>query len=534
MAKKTNTLRDQLKELENPAFAVTFNDPEDEDDLTKAKVTSTEELLQVQEGGTFGNLRKKAVLVTETENEPKYSGKKTTRVDLKKWHDGDQGESDAEVDSGEDDVVGGKEGMDDDDDDDDSDDDSEDSKDEDDIALDQDDSPDDDSMVEDDDIENEKLADNAMIFDPSKIPNDLKTLFGENNDDDRSGVSTFAQSKEQADRRKGEATKSQLAILDKMLESRIRLQKSLQLTNRLPQNDTMKEFKSHGQVKEVYETAKGSLLHVLRQLLSLQDMVLNTNIETGTLLTSGIKKKSDVLSDEEIKSDTEDEEEEKEEEEVEEKTSKNILNLPSKRKHTLTIREYEEEISKRHKALKVFQDSTINKWYEKTRLSSGKITSKSFSSFDKSTLQQINQVLSDKDRLIKRTQLKRSPYTILGKTDDTADEVVDPHLKDYDEDIFDDGDFYHEMLKELIERKSNVDSNNPVAASRQWLELQKMRSKIKRKIDTRASKGRKVRYDVHSKLVSFMAPQNVGIMSDQARNDLFASLFGRAPSQPIR
>lgn len=25
------------------------------------------------------------------------------------------------------------------------------------------------------------------------------------------------------------------------------------------------------------------------------------------------------------------------------------------------------------------------------------------------------------------------------------------------------------------------------------------------------------RYDVHSKLVSFMAPQNVGIMSDQAR-----------------
>lgn len=64
-------------------------------------------------------------------------------------------------------------------------------------------------------------------------------------------------------------------------------------------------------------------------------MVLNTNIETSTLLTSGIKKKSDVLSDEEIKSDTEDEEEEKEEEEVEEKTSKNILNLPSKRKHTL-------------------------------------------------------------------------------------------------------------------------------------------------------------------------------------------------------
>merc|ERR1712130_110867 len=41
---------------------------------------------------------------------------------------------------------------------------------------------------------------------------------------------------------------------------------------------------------------------------------------------------------------------------------------------------------------------------------------------------------------------------------------------------------------------------------RQWLKVQRLRSKMKKKVDTRASKGRKVRYDIHSKLVNFMAP----------------------------
>ena len=90
--------------------------------------------------------------------------------------------------------------------------------------------------------------------------------------------------------------------------------------------------------------------------------------------------------------------------------------------------------------------------------------------------------------------------------------------------------FNHEMLKELIERKSDINADDPVAAGRRWLELQKLRAKIKRKVDTRASKGRKVRYDVHTKLVSFMAPQDVGSMGNQARNNLFASLFDQKPT----
>ena len=43
------------------------------------------------------------------------------------------------------------------------------------------------------------------------------------------------------------------------------------------------------------------------------------------------------------------------------------------------------------------------------------MTSKSFSAFDQSALKQIEHVLSDQDRLIKRTQLKRSAYRVLGQ-----------------------------------------------------------------------------------------------------------------------
>ena len=81
------------------------------------------------------------------------------------------------------------------------------------------------------------------------------------------------------------------------------------------------------------------------------------------------------------------------------------------------------------------------------------------------------QVLKDRERLLKRTQLKRSVYRVLGTSDEAAagagngtsseaegaengnvtgkltEQVKeqDPHLHDYDPEIFDDDDFYHQV-----------------------------------------------------------------------------------------
>nr|XP_060500957.1 protein AATF [Panthera onca] len=88
--------------------------------------------------------------------------------------------------------------------------------------------------------------------------------------------------------------------------------------------------------------------------------------------------------------------------------------------------------------------------------------------------------------------------------------------------------FFHKLLRELIERKtSSLDPNDQVAMGRQWLAIQKLRSKIHKKVDRKASKGRKLRFHVLSKLLSFMAPIDQTTMNDDARTELYRSLFGQ-------
>lgn len=49
---------------------------------------------------------------------------------------------------------------------------------------------------------------------------------------------------------------------------------------------------------------------------------------------------------------------------------------------------------------------------------------------------------------------------------------------------------------------------------------------MKRKIDTRCTKGRKIKFDVHPKLVNFMAPVTNYQLTDTAINELYNSIFG--------
>lgn len=170
-----------------------------------------------------------------------------------------------------------------------------------------------------------------------------------------------------------------------------------------------------------------------------------------------------------------------------------------------------------------FRNQTIQKWNEKTQFAGGKYNRKSGAQ-QTSTLRQIQHILSNKERLLKRTQVRRSQYSRIGQaalqvSGETALEQEDPE-------IFDDDDFYHQLLRELIERKTSS-VNDPIQLSHHWLELQKLRTKLKRNVDTKASKGRKIRYDVHSKLVNFMAPHDTCGMSSAAVKELFGSLFGK-------
>lgn len=89
-----------------------------------------------------------------------------------------------------------------------------------------------------------------------------------------------------------------------------------------------------------------------------------------------------------------------------------------------------------------------------------------------------------------------------------------------DPETYDDAEFYQTLLKEFLEGK-NVDSGSTGGS---WYSSTKRR----RLVDRRASKGRKIRYHIHEKLVNFMTP--IELHAPQFAPNVFANLFGRGSS----
>ncbi|XP_030288931.1 protein AATF isoform X1 [Sparus aurata] len=538
----------ELEDLLNPLPK--FADPEDgdEDEATKARVIEGFDEEEEEDGVGTSALRKhNTVLLSETDR--RYVGKKVSRKQLL-----------MEI-----------EGSDEEDDDDDDDEEEEDEEEEDGSMEGEEEADDDEKDIEDDDekelegsdaeLDGEllsKMKGADLTFpqgvDFRKLTDGMDDLgVSEDDDDDDEGedsegsdedegsdddddddemeadeetVRTFSQDKVDEEVEKGKSVKNQLALYDQLLEGRIKIQKALMTANQLPQPQTFPEFKRRGGAELAGElkNAHKALKALQRSLLELHDQLLCQNPDTRTIALGAAPDE-----DEEINSD----------ENGEEDLSAKEVRAP---KRKLEMAEYPDFMAKRFAAFQPYRDATLQKWHDKTRLTMGK-GNKGFGAFDRNILTQVEQVLMDNERLVRRTQTRRSEFRVLGKKEAPAvvsesfadgEEAgqqlkANAHLKDLDEDIFDDDDFYHQLLRELIERKTSAsDPNDQVAMGRQWLAIQKLRSKIKKKVDTKASKGRKVRFQIHSKLVNFMAPVDHSSMSDEARSELYRGLFGQS------
>lgn len=339
-------------------------------------------------------------------------------------------------------------------------------------------------------------------------------------------------SKASGDIEKGTAIKNQLHIWDFLLECRMKFQKCLITSNQLPSSNNFKKFQQHGgpELENLLSQNQKSLNHLLDSLMDFQEILLERNDEYKQ---SAKHKLSTDDEEEEITSESD------VEKENDEKTMDDERKVKNKRKKR-KLSDFSSEIDERHKQLEKFRNKTIQKWNDKTRL--GHISNKDFHGFEQSTLKQIEHVLQDKQRLIKRTQVKRSNYHILGQNDEedsppnkilkTDNDIpVDvPNVKETERkictEIFDDDDFYIQLLNELVKRKGS-DITDPLQLGKQWVQLQKHRNKIKKDIDRRASKGRKIRYVVHPKLVNFMMPIPKMLCSEESRIELINSLFGK-------
>jgi len=90
-----------------------------------------------------------------------------------------------------------------------------------------------------------------------------------------------------------------------------------------------------------------------------------------------------------------------------------------------------------------------------------------------------------------------------------------------DPETYDDGEFYRTMLKEFLEANA---AGVAVGSGGMMLNA---RTKVRKNVDRRASKGRKIRYHVMDKLVAFMTPDDhIGSKYALASN-VFNNLFGQ-------
>jgi len=291
---------------------------------------------------------------------------------------------------------------------------------------------------------------------------------------------------------RGRAVQAQLKTWERLLEVRIQMQKLAAVANRLPQPSAWQDFteagdEAHG---KAVNKAQVAMVDLLDELLEAKVTLVKGNEEVRRMLT----KRNHV-------------DEENEEED---------LAVPAKRQK---LKAYSKVLAEQQERLKPYRDAVVQKWNDRTRLAA---SSKSMSAFESSTLKQIEFILTDKTRLVRRTKVKRSAYRVLGREEAGVEED-----QQEDEEIFDDDDFYHQLLRELIDRKTSADVTDASQLGKHWLQLQKLRTKAKKSVDTKASKGRKTRYDIHAKLVNFMAPAIYSEWEDAAKNELFSSLFGQ-------
>lgn len=95
----------------------------------------------------------------------------------------------------------------------------------------------------------------------------------EDDEDEGGAISTFSKAKVDEEVEKGQAVRSQLAVWERLLEARIKMQKPLASANRLPRPHVLPHFRARGdaQLAGAVKNARKALKALQRSLLDLHD-----------------------------------------------------------------------------------------------------------------------------------------------------------------------------------------------------------------------------------------------------------------------
>lgn len=306
------------------------------------------------------------------------------------------------------------------------------------------------------------------------------------------------------DMEKGQAVSHQKALWDKALELRILLQKPFSSVNRLPKEDVKTMIcENNTEVKEAFSRLTASSIETLRCLSELFEALLEKNATVNEGFIPHVNGENNAQKDNDV---------------------------ASLSKSSDAVDELWQQLGSLHSRFVPFRNSSVDRWQRKTQLSSGAAVSKSkLRAFNQSITQQIETYMRDPSRMLQRMWLKPSSVNILGMplqcnngqstaSPDNAITPVNNKEVDGDPELIDDTEFYQELLHEFLE------SSDPAAIGNLYA-VRKLQNKKRKVVDRRASKGRKIRYNVHEKIVNFMAPvpMNLPPMAEK----LFSNLFGQ-------
>ncbi|KAJ3167514.1 hypothetical protein HDU87_001507 [Geranomyces variabilis] len=320
-----------------------------------------------------------------------------------------------------------------------------------------------------------------------------------------------------ADVEKGHHVRAQITLWDGLLDSRIRIQRAVNVANRFPKPDLHPAFAaSSSDAQAAIDDASQELVALVDDLIDLRTALISQNPAVQPLYAEDSQLTIAPFSGERTES---------------------LKRKRDQEDPDALLEAVWADVQPLDAQFKPYRDQTIDKWNSKVQVATGIPLQKKFKAINQTVVSQINQILSDKPRLIKRSQLRRSDHLPLGQAavEDAAadsaqanDETTDAHLANYDEEIFDDGDYYQQLLKELIESRI-TDADDAVLNGLKWAHFKSLKNKDKKKkrVDTKASKGRKIRFHVHEKLQNYMAPEPRGSWHDSMVDELFGGLLGQ-------
>lgn len=269
-----------------------------------------------------------------------------------------------------------------------------------------------------------------------------------------------------ADIDKGTAIQQQRKIYDGLLNLRIRLQKALVAANTFPALESDAE-----PTAEPYEAAEEAAVKLLNTISMLKD-----NVGTSR---AGEKRKRDL----DVSMSSED-----------------------------MWRQLQEQDQSAAKT----REDTLEKWSRKVQ-TVNLSAAKGLGARNKTLIDVLQEQLTTSgDRLAKRTRVPRSCAPA-----QAAKKVAE------DEDIYDDADFYQLLLKDLVDQRTVETTSAQTGAVPSVMLTAAKEAKVRKNVDRKASKGRKMRFTVHEKIQNFMAPEDRRSWEQAAVDRFFGALFGR-------